>query len=94
MPEYESFDTFIAFMHEEERTTYTAEELQEMCFVCRLTTKALRAKLSVLGFEVERRRHEKQVRGFTSNPNTRWQDCPSHGGSGGDNIMGFAGRKG
>lgn len=47
-----------------------------------------------LGFEVEKPTPEKTVRGFQSNPNTRWQACPSHGGSGWEVISGFAGREG
>lgn len=46
------------------------------------------------GVKVEDRAVPKHVRGFKSNPNTRWSACPSHGGSGWEQISGFAGKEG
>ena len=48
------------------------------------------------GLKVERAKH-KEVRGFTSNSHDRWHgkgSCATHGGSGWEQIAGFAGRKG
>lgn len=49
------------------------------------------------GMTVGPRAKEREVRGFTSNSHDRWHgkgSCASHGGSGWEQIAGFAGRKG
>lgn len=49
------------------------------------------------GLEVGARAVPKQVRGFNSNSHDRWHgpgSCKTHGGSGWEQITGFAGQKG
>jgi hypothetical protein len=49
------------------------------------------------GLEIGARQVPKTVRGFTSNSHDRWYgkgSCPTHGGSGWEQIAGFAGQKG
>ena len=47
-----------------------------------LQPSVVKAALEQCGFKVEGQRKERKGRMVSSNPHTRWQDCPSHGGTG------------
>ncbi len=92
-PELASVESFLAYLADDERSYITREELMDLSAATHTTTAKIAPLLRARGIVVvtdERR----DVRGFTANPNTRWQACPSHGGGGGSCIEGFAGDEG
>lgn len=59
-------------------------------------TPVIRA-LKAIGFSMEERKPECRVRTISSNPHDRWYgrgSSPTHGGSGWEQIGGFAGQEG
>lgn len=96
-PEYESIEAFVQECMDDERATFTHEELGELAFNLRKSRSKIRAELESYGLSLAMRPIEKRTRGFTSNPHDRWFGpgaCPTHGGSGWEQINGFAGRIG
>ncbi len=94
-PELQSIEAFGEFLLADDRTSFTFEEA---CTVAEalglsLPTPVIRG-LKDYGFTMAERPVEKRVRGFTSNSHDRWSAYPSHGGSGWQQIAGFAGDEG
>jgi hypothetical protein len=89
-PEFESIEAFAELLYEEEREVYTFEELMQLTTAAKVSAKRAIAELAEYGLRYAGRPHEKNVRGFTTK-NDRWTACPSHGGSGYEQIAGFAG---
>lgn len=92
-PELQSVATFIQYVKDDERDYLTREELDELSFATKTSTAKIVAELRRNGLVVVTDKIQ-QVRGFKSNPYTRWDSCPSHGGSGATQISGFAGKEG
>jgi hypothetical protein len=90
-PELQSVVAFLEFLREDDRTTFTHDELRELARNEQRSTHKLREQLAVEGYELARRPHEAHTRGFTANDHNRWQSFPSHGGSGIDSRSGVAG---
>lgn len=81
-----------------ERTTFTFEEAETLALELgyALATPVIRA-LKALGLGMEERLPVKACRTFHSNSHDRWSgkgSCPTHGGSGWQQIAGFAGDEG
>ena len=65
-------------------------EVHKTCGFCgpnipledRLVPSIVKQALEELGFTVIGVQKERHFAGFSRNPHTRWQECPSHGGSG------------
>lgn len=96
-PEYASLDDFVQFCMDDDRGTFTHVELRALAVNTRKSGSKLRAELESFGLALETREVVKKTRGFTANPHDRWYGpgaCPSHGGSGHEQIRGFAGQKG
>lgn len=83
-PEFASLQAFYQFMRDEERTTYTVEEIQALNYRTHLTQEELRQQLENEGFSLQKRDVPKpQPRGFTTSNNDRWYGPGSertHGG--------------
>ena len=97
LPEYASLEAFVEYCLEDERETFDHVDLGELAFRLQRSRCAVRKDLEGYGLKLIVRAPEKRVRGFTSNPHDRWYgpgSCPSHGGSGHEQINGFAGRRG
>lgn len=97
LPEYASIEAFVEYCYEDERETFDHNDLGELAFRLKLSRCTVRKSLESYGLRLATRAPEKRVRGFTSNPHDRWYgpgSCPTHGGSGYEQINGFAGRKG
>lgn len=98
LPEFASIEAFAEFLMDDERTSFNAAELQDLCAVVRQVSSKVRKELEGYGFTLAKRRHGKRVRGFTSGlGNDRWYgpgSAPCHGGSGHEQISGFAGQRG
>jgi hypothetical protein len=96
-PEYKSVEDFVDYCMDDERTTFTHVELRALAFNARTSASKVRGELEGFGLKLEVREPAKAIRGFTANPHDRWYGkgaCKSHGGSGWEQIAGFAGQKG
>jgi hypothetical protein len=97
-PETQSIEAFGEFLLAEERTTFTFDEA---CALAKalgysLPTPVIRG-LKGYGFTMEERREERRVRTISTSSHDRWYgpgSCKTHGGSGWEQIAGFAGRAG
>jgi len=81
----------------DDRTTFTFQEAETLAFELgySVATPVIRA-LKTLGFGMEERVPERRVRTISSNSHDRWTglgSCASHGGSGWEQITGFAGEE-
>ena len=97
-PELASVDAFVDFLLADDRTEATYEEADELAAALgqSVPTLVIR-KLVAAGCTVGARHAVKRVRGFTTSSNDRFfgpGSSPSHGGSGWEQINGFAGRQG
>jgi hypothetical protein len=93
-PEYESIETFVQYVMDDERTTFDHNDLGELACGLQRSRCKVRADLEGFGLTLAPRAFEKRVRGFTANNHNRWDGNPCGGGSGWEQISGFAGRKG
>lgn len=94
-PEFESVEAFVEFLMDDEVEVFTAEDLQTLSASTQTSIKRLRAELEGWGLSLAHRPFERRVRGFTANPHDRWHglgSCKTHGGSGWEQINGFAGK--
>lgn len=97
-PEQESVEAFVSFLLEDERVSVSFQEAEELAealgFSC--PTNVIR-ELRAYGVTVGERPIARAVRGFHANSHDRWSglgSCKTHGGSGWEQISGFAGQKG
>lgn len=96
-PEFESLELFVEFMIDEERSVFTHDELRLLMFSLKRSAQPVRKELESYGLKLAVRPVERAVRGFLTNSNDRWYgpgSSPMHGGSGWEQISGFAGQKG
>ena len=91
--EYRSIENFVEYIQDEERP-YTLAEVEELGYWVRATVLHLHGVLRGEGLTFAGQAKDHKIRMANENPHTRWTDCKSHGGGGGDSIMGFAGRAG
>lgn len=97
LPEHESVDAFAEFLVAEDRDSFSFIEAEVVAQGLKVATYVVIHGLKDYGFIYEGRTSEKRVRGFRSNSHDRWYGpgaCKSHGGSGHEQITGFAGQKG
>jgi hypothetical protein len=96
-PEFKSIEAFVEFCMDDERTTFDHTDLGELAFNLHRSRCKVRAELESWGLTLVERPREKRVRGFTVSSHDRWfglGSSKSHGGSGWEQISGFAGQKG
>jgi hypothetical protein len=91
--EYADVETFAEFLADDEREEYTHGELQVLNANTGKIVATIKAELAAYGFRLKGRPFEKQIRGFTANPNAGRFDG-MHGGGGGTSIQGLAGYAG
>jgi hypothetical protein len=92
--EFQSIEAFVQECMDDERTTFNHEELGELAFTLQTSRSKVRAELEAYGLTLAARPVMKSVRGFTANNHNRWDGNPCGGGSGWEQISGFAGRNG
>ena len=88
-------ETFAAELLDDDRLSFGFAEADALARELRVTTAKVIRDLQDYGFAYEGRRAAPRVRGFTSSSNDRWfgpGSSPTHGGGGGEQIAGFAGR--
>lgn len=97
-PELESVEAFAEFLLDDERTRFSFEEAEELSEALGYSIAAPVIKaLKEYGFEMIPRESERRVRGFRANSHDRWYgpgSCPTHGGSGWEQIVGVGGQEG
>lgn len=93
-PEYETIEEFVEYLLDEDRFEYDHRDLQILSEHLRVSIPKVRAELDSWGLRLKERPHEREVRGFNSWDHNRWAGNPCKGGSGHDQIAGFAGQKG
>lgn len=96
-PEFDSVESFVQFCMDDERVSFDHEDLGELAFNLKRARNKVRAELESYGLKLAERAFVKRTRGFTTSSNDRWWgpgSSPSHGGSGWEQINGFAGQKG
>ncbi len=97
-PEYQSVEAFGEFLLDEARTSFTYAEADALAKALGQSVASyVIQKLKAYGFTMTERSEPKRVRGFRTSSNDRWYgpgSCRTHGGSGWEQIAGFAGQKG
>ena len=97
LPEHASVEAFGEFLLAEERTSFSFNEADRIARGLRVATYVVINGLKSYGFTYEGRASEKRVRGYRTSSLDRFYgpgSAKSHGGSGHEQIMGFAGQKG
>ena len=82
-PEFASLVAFVAFLRDEERDSFSVEDLGCLNFRTHRPLVELRSALQGMGFALVKRGIPRKVRGFTSSSNDRWfgpGSEPTHGG--------------
>jgi hypothetical protein len=83
-PECASVESFVEFCLDDERDTFSHEDLVVLNFSLRKTVAVLRGELEAYGLRLAPRIPPKKVRGFTTSSNDRWfgpGSCPTSGGA-------------
>lgn len=92
--EFASIANFVEYMGDEERTTFTTPELVALATRTGIHNTTLHRMLEDKGFKLVGRTPERTFATFGTNQHDRWINSGTHGGGGGDSIIGFAGRAG
>ena len=83
--EYSSVEVFAQYLKDEERTTYTVEELRALNIRTQQAQHQIKHYLCEAGFQLSERKSTPRVRGFRTSSNDRWYGPGSdqtHGGGG------------
>ena len=95
--EYASVEALVEFLVEEELDTFDYRHLTALRTRLHRPARELRRELESYGLTLAPRPKARKIRGHTTNSNDRWfgpGSCPTHGGSGWEQINGMAGQKG
>lgn len=95
-PEFESVVAFVSFLLDEDRTAFLPGEAQRVAASEHRSLTKVMAELKSYGLTVALNRHA-NVRGFTTSSHDRFYGPGSekmHGGSGWEQVTGFAGQSG
>lgn len=93
-PEYATVEDFVQFCMDDERETFTHLDLRALALNARKSGSKIREELEGYGLTLSERKAPKTARGFGSWDNNRWAGNPCGGGSGWEQINGFAGQEG
>jgi len=96
-PEYETVVDFVEYQDDNDETEYDFGDLNCLNARMGIRIQDLKAELAEWGLTLKHRAFEHEIRGFTSNNHDRWYGkgaSPTHGGGGGDSIVGMAGQAG
>lgn len=95
-PEYESVEVFVAECLDDERDSFTTADMQALNRATQMRLSDIRKALEGYGLLFVPRAFQRPVRGFQTGSNDRFFGPGSekmHGGSGWEQINGFAGDK-
>ncbi len=99
-PEYATVEAFVQFCLDDEKTTFTSGDAQRIAQNLWPTTPTDRTINTVIeqlkgwGLRLVNGERRANSRGFTANSHNRWTNGENAGGSGFEQINGFAGREG
>lgn len=93
-PEYSSVSEFVLWCLEDDKETFSHLELRALALNSKCSGNKVRAELEGYGLSLQDRAPEKHVRGFKANCHDRWVNSGNFGGSGHEQICGFAGTNG
>ena len=88
--EFASIEDFVECLCDDDTNTFNHEHLACLEFRLNKAVWIIRKELEAYGLKLAKRGVERHIRTFSTNPNDRWQACPSHGGGGGSSIQGYA----
>lgn len=95
--DHSSIEAFVELCMDDEKYTFTFEDVCEIAVQIQMSRNVVIRQLQDYGLAYQGRPVVRAVRGFTTSSNDRWFGAGSsktHGGSGHEQIGGFAGRKG
>jgi hypothetical protein len=92
--DHSSVEAFVEFCLADESYTFTFDDVAEIAMQAQKSKSVVIRELKDYGLAYAGRPAVREVRGFTANPHNRWHNSGMHGGSGHEQISGFAGRKG
>jgi hypothetical protein len=84
-PEFASIEAFVQFCMDDDKETFSHEDLTALNFRLRTPVASIRQALESFGLALETRLALKRTRGFTTSSNDRWfgpGSSRTHGGSG------------
>lgn len=90
-------ETFIEEVTGDDRDSVEFAEVEAIASAVGIHVSTIVALVKGYGVTIGTREVPREVRGFTSNSHDRWHgkgSCKTHGGSGWEQISGFAGQKG
>lgn len=96
-PEYASVEALAEFLMDDNRDSFSVEDVIKLAECTQGSNLKIIHELKAYGLKMVARQPVRVVRGFKSNSHDRWSgpgSSPSHGGSGWEQIIGFAGQKG
>lgn len=96
-PEHASVEAFAAYLLDDEREEFTFKEAEELAEALGQSVASyVIRELKSYGFTMTPRAIPRRVRGFRTSSHDRWfgpGSSKTHGGSGHEQINGFAGQK-
>ena len=90
-------ETFVEEVTGDDRDSVTFAEVEAIASAVGIHVSTVVALVKGYGVAIGERAVHREVRGFTANSHDRWfgkGSCKTHGGSGWEQISGFAGQKG
>ena len=95
--DYRSIESFLESVSDEEHPSFDWQVLACLAWNLKRDRRKIRLQLEAAGLHFEERPQVKRVRTLHDNPHDRWHGMgasPTHGGSGWEQVTGFAGRAG
>lgn len=96
-PDFATVEDFVEACMEDGEDEFDWRHLAILAWNLRRSRREIRAELVEYGLCFQERSAVRRFRTMGDNPHDRWfgpGSCPSHGGSGWEQVTGFAGREG
>jgi len=95
--DYASVETFVEAWMEDDEASFDWRHLALLAWNLRRSRSVIREELEAYGLKFQGRPNVRRIRTLSSNPHDRWYgpgSSPTHGGSGWEQVTGFAGQEG
>lgn len=96
-PDFASVEAFVEAWMEDGETEFDWRHLNLLAWNCRRSNQLIKKDLLSYGLTFRTRPTPRRIRTIGSNPHDRWHglgSCPTHGGSGWEQVQGFSWTKG
>lgn len=96
-PDLQTIESFVESCMDDDHPQFNWQHLAVLAWNLRRDRSKIRLELESYGLRFIERPNVRRIRTFKDNPHDRWfgpGSCPTHGGSGWEQIEGFAGREG